>query len=109
MPAVTTPTPAQYGLHFARTIQQRFDEFDATHPEVFEYIVDTCFDLWDQGFRHYGMRGIWEVMRYHFSLTKGPEDIYKFNDHFPSRYARKVVAKFPQFDGFFEFRELRAE
>lgn len=34
---------------------------------------------------------------------------FKLNDHYHSRYARLILATHPEFDGFFEIRELKAE
>lgn len=47
-------------------------------------------------------------MRWHFEVEKDMYGEFKLNDHYTSRYVRKLIAEFPQFDGMFELRVLRA-
>jgi len=102
---------SQRELNFERgaSIQERWEEYDATHPEVYQYLVFLTFEAYRKGFRHYGVRAMWERMRWHFQVEKDLGEDFKLNDHFPSRYARKIMAEYPELDGFFELRTLRAE
>jgi hypothetical protein len=90
------------------TIQERFEAFDKEHPEVYAYLVALAFELYRKGFHHYGLRCPWERMRWHFQVTKKLGEEFKLNDHFPSRYARKIMTQYPELDGLFEIRKLRA-
>lgn len=98
-------------LHFddERTIQEAFEDFDRLHPEVYQYLVKLTFEVYTRGYRHYGIGALWERLRWHFQIEKDIED-FKLNNNFRSRYARKLMAAYPQeLDDFFEVRELRAE
>ena len=90
------------------TIEAHFWEFHDNHPEVYREIVRRARQLKQKGFTHYGIKGIIEVVRWHFATT-GPDAAgFKINNNFSSRYARLVEAHEPDLTGFFELRELRA-
>lgn len=92
------------------TIQERFEKFDKENPFVYRTLVRLAFDAKDAGAKKLGVRTLWEVMRWHiFMQTRDPSGL-KLNDHYHSRYVRKLVDEFPNAfgDGFFELRKLRA-
>lgn len=90
------------------TIQERFEDFHKRHPEVYAYLVALCFELRRRGFHHYGMRAIYERARWHFQVEKDLGEEFKLNDHYHSRYARLIMANYPEELGdFFELRELK--
>jgi hypothetical protein len=95
-------------LLLRQTIQERFEEFHETHPEVYAYLLALCLELRGKGFKRYGIRSLWERVRWHFQVEKELGADFKLNDHFHSRYARKIVQNHPELHGFFELRELRA-
>jgi len=95
-------------LSFRQTIQERFEEFHNAHPEVYAYLLTLCLELRGKGFRRYGIRSLWERVRWHFQVEKDLGADFKLNDHFHSRYARRIVQNHPELNGFFELRELRA-
>ncbi len=60
------------------------------------------------GVRQYGIKGLTELLRWQFAIqTKG--DSFRLCNSYSSRYARLLVEKNPELDGFFELRTLRAE
>ena len=89
-------------------IQARFELFDREHPEVFAEIVRLATQVRARGFKRFSIRTIWERMRWTFFMKRGPDDEFKLNDHFHSRYARKLVADHPEFAGMYETRTLRS-
>ena len=93
---------------FGQTIQERFEVFHKDHPEVYSYLLGLCLELRGKGFKRYGIRSLWERVRWHFQVEKNLGADFKLNDHFHSRYARRIVEQHPELDGFFELRELRA-
>lgn len=105
----THESNSQIPLRFARNIQERFEDFDRENPSIYAYIVAKCFELERMGFRHYGMRGIWEIMRHHFQVERKLGEAFKLCDHYPSRYVRKLIVEYPQFEHLFELRKLRAK
>lgn len=91
-----------------QTIQERFDIFHASHPDVYAYLVALAFEVKRKGFRRYGIRPLCERVRWHFQIEKDMGEDFKINDHYLSRYARKLMEEHPELDGLFELRELKA-
>ena len=92
------------------TIQERFERFDRENPMVWKTLVRLAFQAKQAGAKKLGIRTLWEVMRWEiFIKTRDPSGL-KLNDHYPSRYVRKLVREYPEEfgDGFFELRTLRA-
>ncbi len=89
-----------------RSIQERFEEWSAARPEVEEKIVEYALRAKHAGLRTYGMKAIWERLRWHFKIDKGDHEFKLCNDY-TSRYARRIMRDYPALEGFFELRELR--
>jgi hypothetical protein len=52
---------------------------------------------------------LFEVMRWNwFMTTTDPDSDFKLNNNYRSRYARKLMDEYPELDGIFEVRELKA-
>jgi len=98
-----TPVTGDYA-----TIQEKFEAFHAANPHVFDAIVGLAFEARSMGVQSYGMKGIFEELRWRYAMqTRG--DVFKLNNIFTSRYARLVMDTVPELDGFFEVRELKAD
>jgi hypothetical protein len=91
-----------------QTIQERFEAFDAANPHVREALRNLALRMQARGVRRYGMKGLFEVLRWRFAIqTEGDE--YKLNNIFTSRYSRLLMETEPRLAGFFATRELLAE
>lgn len=93
-----------------RSIDERFAAFHAKHPEVLEQLVAMCRQARSRGRRHLGIGMLWEAMRWN-RLLEGlpdPAETHYLNDHYRSRYARLLMAEYPELDGIFETRQLRS-
>ncbi len=103
-------TQAQLSLRFENdgSISARFAEFHAQHPEVYAHLRSLALDLRSRGWRHYGIRSLWERTRWHFQVEREMGEDFVLNDHFPAHYSRKLMEEEPGLHGFFEVRKLRA-
>jgi len=90
------------------TVQARFEAYHAAHPEVWQLFVQYATQAKLRGMAKYSATSIIERIRWHHHVDQGNE-AFKINNNYVSRYARKLVAEDPRFDGFFEMRELKAE
>ena len=90
------------------TIQERSNAFHTGHPEVCACLLALCFELKRKGFERYGIRSLWERVRWHFQVEKKLGADFKLSEHFHSRYVRRILKDHPELGGFFELRELRA-
>jgi len=81
-----------------------WERFHTEHPEVYQKLVELTSEVKGRGFNHFGIRMIWERMRWFFKFERGNDD-YKLNDHYPPYYARYIMERNPDLAGFFETRE----
>ena len=91
-----------------RSIAQRFAEFDAAHPEVYEAFKFFARQLRDAGRERGSAEQIIQRLRWDTSLraARGEHEL-KINDHFRTMYARKLATEDSSFKAFFEFRQRR--
>lgn len=93
------------------SLQDRYETWLAS-PDgqaVYAAVRAAALRLVDRGFRHYGVKALWEAARYDHALRVGPDvDGWKLNNDWTSRMARDLMAEEPRLLGFFELRELRA-
>lgn len=91
------------------SIDERFAMFDAANPAVYAAFRRHAETLLNAGRKHYSSDAILHRVRWDFALQTTGEGGFKINDHFSSRYARKLAAEDPRFAEFFEFRTLRSK
>lgn len=85
---------------------QRFREFDEKNPRVYEELVELTKEAYQHGRRKIGIKMMIEVIRWNrFIQTTG--DTFKVNNNFAPRYARKIMAQYPEYDGIFELRGMK--
>jgi hypothetical protein len=90
-----------------QTIEERFLEFHTQNLHVYEALRDVALRLKRAGWKHYGLKAMWEGLRFMRALTTTADD-FKLNNDFTSRYARLLMQSEPELEGFFEVRELRS-
>lgn len=90
-----------------RTIQERFEEFHDQYPEVYRMFCDYAAKARAAGFTRFSSDMICHRIRWYRHVERGDRD-FKINDHFTSRYARKLMEEDQTFAGFFETRVLKA-
>jgi len=97
----TTPVIAR-----TATIQERFESFNRANPHVYKALKTLALQMLGNGVKAYGIKGLFEILRWQFSLQTSGEPFRLSND-FTSRYARLLMSQEPELAGFFELRELR--
>jgi hypothetical protein len=90
------------------TMQRRFEEFHARHPEVMRECVERTFEIAAKK-RHGGFRMVWERVRWSMWVEKEEGEQFMLNNNLHSRYARKIMEDYPSLRGFFELRKLRSK
>lgn len=92
------------------TIQERFEEFDRKHPAVYEEFRRLAEQLLANGREYYSADAILHVVRYHRAIgLPKDESGYRLNDHYSSRFARKLMSEDARFANFFELRTIRTK
>lgn len=89
-------------------LQQRFDEFDAAHPKVWELFCSLAFRAINAGHERFSSDAICHQLRWHYAV-EARNDGFKLNNSFSAYYARKFHREFPGYEGFFETRRLRSD
>ena len=100
--AVRAPTlPGTAGTVAAR--QQAFDEFHKAHPQVYRELVRRSRLMIERDQR-FGIRTLWESMRWDFWIAASPQP-FKLNNNHVSFYARLVMAQEPDLADVFNIRD----
>ena len=83
-----------------------FRRFHAENPHVYERLKRLAFKLKVRGVERYGMKALWEVLRYEEALeTNAPASSFRLNNNYTASYARLLMAQEEDLEGFFELRE----
>lgn len=92
-----------------RSIQERFEDFHAANPRIYDLLVRFARDAKRAGRRQYGIAAIFERVRWHIYIETQRDDDFKLNNDYRSRYARMIMDREPDLAEFFELRELKTE
>jgi len=104
------PTRDVLAMPKGATIEDRFREFDAANPHVYEALVDLCRRVQARGRKRWSINAAFEVPRYRWTMqTIRREGEFKLNNNFRAYYARMIEAQEPELAGFFELRESAAD
>lgn len=99
-----------------RTTQERFEDFHAANPHVYELFVHFMKELLRAGHKRISPNFIvdrirWEMMFPTVSTPGGwhvsGKRPFKINDHFSSRYARLVIERHPAAAKVIELRAIK--
>jgi len=74
-------------------------------PVIDEFLKITKKLHDDMGREHYGAQAVYEVMRFHRLQREGAGE-FKLNNNNVALIARYIMAKHPQYDGFFSLRTI---
>lgn len=91
--------------------RQKFEEFDAKYPDVYEMFERFTFEKIRQGYKHYSAMAVMQRVRWE---TEAGADLFssgepfKVNNNHVPYYARKFHAEHPRFDGFFRMRSVKS-
>ena len=86
----------------------RFWDWHLLHADAEATLVGLARFAQSKGRSCYGISAIWEVMRWNVTIRDGQTEEFKCSNDYRSRYARLLMWKYPDLDGFFEIRPLRS-
>lgn len=93
-----------------KTIEEKFREFDRSHPEVYYALVRLAREWMSVGHARLGIATLFERLRWEWHVTGLTDrDGYKLNNNYRALYARKIMAENLDLDGLFETRTLATE
>lgn len=85
---------------------QEFQDYHESNPHVWKQFERFTIQLRHAGKTKYGAKSIMERVRWEED-TQNPGREFKINNNYTAFYARIFVMKYPDFEGFFEFREQK--
>ena len=85
-----------------------FAAFHACNPHVYDELVALARRLRARGIDRYGIAGLFEVLRYDYTLRTGGEP-FKLNNSYRAYYARMIMANESELAGLFELRTSAAD
>lgn len=89
------------------SIDDRFEEFHRTHPEVYAELRDLALSAVRAGRKRIGIGELFEVYRWHSRIKSKDSKGLKANNDFRALYARKLAAEEKELAQVFEFRARR--
>jgi hypothetical protein len=97
------------GFDRSKTIDERFCEFHAANPHVYDELVTLARRAQRRGHQRIGIELLFAIIRWRRMMrTVDPSSGFKLNDHYTSRYARLIMQQESDLDGFFETRRIKA-
>ncbi len=90
----------------AATIQERFESWLIAHPLVLDEFVRIARTLKERGHDRYSADGVLHILRWEGRVKRLDGEAFRCNNVFSSRLA---MVRFPDLNGFFETRILKAE
>jgi len=89
------------------SIETEFWSFHYNNPRVYDALVKLARQTKDAGKDECGIGMLWEVLRWqHYISTRGDE--FKLNNNYRSHYARLIMQRESDLEGFFVLRTLRS-
>lgn len=90
------------------TVTYQFEQFHRANPHVFDELVHICRLAKSRGRKRWSIDGATEVIRWS-RLKTDSLDEFKINNNYRPLYARMIMERCPDLDGFFETRERKEE
>jgi hypothetical protein len=99
--ACTAPRPP--------TPEERFQSFNNANPHVLDTIIEKALQLKRAGRKHWGLKAIFESMRYDYAVAADSADGFRLNNNYTRSYAELAMKTAPELKGFFWMREQRGD
>lgn len=85
-----------------------FEQYHNDNPRTWKLFLFYAFRTKAKGFKHYSAKAIFELVRWHEGIPYGANG-FKLNNIYTADYARKLMNEYPEFQGFFRTRDLKAK
>lgn len=103
-------TAAQFDLFTEdKTLAQAFWEFERKNPAVYRRLVALARKAKEKGITRYSVDALFHVLRWEIAIETRSEDEFTLNDHHTAFYARLIMDREPDLQGFFKLRTRRAK
>lgn len=89
-------------------IVRNFIAFHRDNPAVYSELKRLAMQLQRVGHKQYGIKSLFEVVRWHTALNTGNDD-FKINNNYGAFFARLLMHYEPELKGFFRLRSSVAD
>ena len=86
-------------------LKARFEEFDTANPHIWELLVKFSMEAKESGLKTFSISLLIERIRWELQVVSKFHDAYKINNNHRAFYARKLMAEYPELNGFFRIRK----
>lgn len=90
-----------------KSIRERFTTFHNGNPKVYREIVGIARQMKARGVQKMGISLIFERLRWLHFIEVQTDEGFKLSNDFRAEYARLIMNREPDLEGFFETRALR--
>jgi len=90
------------------SIQERFEKYHSDNPIVYETLVKLAREAKRAGKTKIGVKLLVETTRWELMLRVDTDEEFKINNSFSSRYARLIMEKEKDLNGFFNLKMLKS-
>ena len=98
----------QFTFPWTSKLQEQFDVFHEQNPQIYFELVKLANELKLKGRKKYGIKSLFEIIRWHRAMSTSGDEFKLNNNHAPF-YARLIMARESDLEGFFEIRIQRYE
>jgi len=91
------------------SLGERFKIYHERNPLVYTGLKRLALDLKRSGRSHYGIKGLFEVLRWEHARLSADNEPLKLNNAFTASYARLLMQQEPELQGFFRLRVSASE
>ncbi len=89
-------------------LAEKFQDFHEANPLVYAQLRDLALKMRRTGRERYSIWGLFNVLRWHRALETTDDD-FKLNNNYTPYYARLLMKKEPELEGFFHTRQSNAK
>lgn len=92
---------------FPDEVEKKFREYHEKNPHIYDAFEMLTLRTIKKGFKHYGSKGIFEILRWRTGIQAGGDDPFKINNNFAPLYSRLFEEKHPEHIGFFRKKKSK--
>jgi hypothetical protein len=87
----------------------KYEAFKKANPWVIRTLTRMSYELYNKGYKHYGIAALVEVLRYDYAINNDPNSEFKLNNNYRAFMAREIMQNEPMLEGFFSTRKSVAD
>ena len=88
---------------------EKFKEFHKANPHIFKLLVKYAREIKEAGVKKIGISLLIERVRWHGHVKSKSKDGYKISNNHRAFYSRKLMRKYPEFEGLFTTKSMRPD